>query len=66
MLNQQTITRLHMLSLQGMMRALSRQLDDPAIQKLGFDERFALMLDAENNDRESRKIERLMKAAKMR
>lgn len=66
MLNQQTMTQLQALGLQGMLRALSRQLDDLSIQKLSFDERFALLLDAESNDREGRKIERLLKAAKMR
>ena len=59
MLNQQTMAQLQALGLQGMLRALSRQLDDPSIQKLNFDERFALLLDAETGDREGRKIERL-------
>jgi len=45
---------------------LNRQLEEPSIQKLSFDERFALLLDAESSDREGRKIERLLKAAKMR
>ena len=66
MLNQQTMAQLQALGLQGMLRALNRQLDDPSIQKLNFDERFALLLDAETGDREGRKIERLLKAAKMR
>lgn len=66
MLNQQTMARLQSLGLQGMLRALNRQLDDPSVQKLNFDERFALLLDAETGDREGRKIERLLKAAKMR
>ena len=40
MLNQQTMAQLQALGLQGMLRALNRQLDDPSIQKLNFDERF--------------------------
>ena len=66
MLNQQTMSQLQGLGLQGMLRALNRQFDDPSIQQLNFDERFALLLDAETGDREGRKIERLLKAAKMR
>lgn len=66
MLNQLTIAQLQALALRGMHRALNRQLDDPSIQKLNFDERFAMLLDAEIADREGRKIERLLKAAKMR
>lgn len=66
MLNQQTMIQLQALGLQGMLRALNRQVEDPSIQKLNFDERFALLLDAETGDREGRKIERLLKAAKMR
>ena len=56
MLNQQTMAQLQALGLQGMLRALNRQLDDPSIQKLNFDERFVLLLDAETGDREGRKI----------
>lgn len=66
MLNQQTIARLQELGLSGMLRALNVQMDQPQMQKLGFDERFALLLDAEANEREQRRIERLLKAAKLR
>jgi DNA replication protein DnaC len=49
-----------------MLRVLNRQLDEPQTQKLSFDERFAMLLDAEVNDRDGRKIERLLKSAKLR
>ena len=66
MLNHQTTEILQRLGLQGMLRALNRQLEQPQTQKLSFDERFALLLDAETNDRENRRIERLLKSARMR
>lgn len=66
MLNHQTISQLQALGLHGMLRALNRQQEEPPSQKLSFDERFAMLLDAEHSDREGRKIERLLKAAKMR
>lgn len=66
MLNHQTTTQLQALGLHGMLRVLNRQLDEPQTQKLSFDERFAMLLDAEVNDRDGRKIERLLKSAKLR
>lgn len=66
MLNHQTTTQLQVLGLHGMLRVLNRQLDEPQTQKLSFDERFAMLLDAEVNDRDGRKIERLLKSAKLR
>lgn len=66
MLNHQTTIQLQALGLHGMLRVLNRQLDEPQTQKLSFDERFAMLLDAEVNDRDGRKIERLLKSAKLR
>jgi DNA replication protein DnaC len=66
MLNHQTTSKLDGLGLNGMLRALHLQLEQPNIQKLSFDERFAMLLDAEINDRENRKISRLLKSARMR
>jgi DNA replication protein DnaC len=66
MLNHQTTTQLQSLGLHGMLRVLNRQQDEPQTQKLSFDERFAMLLDAEVNDRDGRKIERLLKSAKLR
>lgn len=66
MLNNLTITKLQDLGLNGMARALGFQLEQPQVQKLGFDERFGMLLDAETSDRETRRIDRLLKAAKLR
>lgn len=51
------------LGLQGMAVAYERQLEAPALLKEAFDTKLGLMVDAENSERESRKIARLLKAA---
>jgi DNA replication protein DnaC len=66
MLNNLTVSNLHRLGLNGMARALTLQQEQPRVQKLSFEERFSMLLDAECNDRESRRIDRLLKAAKLR
>ncbi len=66
MLNNLTHSRLHELGLTGMARALDLQQEQPQMQKLSFDERFAILLDAEASERDARRIERLLKAAKLR
>lgn len=66
MLNSQTTTKLQELGLHGMLRAFTLQQEQAHSLKLGFEERFALLLDAEASDRENRRIGRLLKGAKMR
>ena len=66
MLNNLTHSRLHELGLTGMARALDLQQEQPQMQKLSFDERFAILLDAEASERDARRIERLLKVAKLR
>jgi DNA replication protein DnaC len=54
------------LGLSGMAIAYERQLEEPALLKQPFDTRLGLMMEAETSQRETRKIERLLKAAKLR
>lgn len=61
-----TSLRLSELGLHGMANAYDRQLSQPQLQQEAFDVRLGLMLDAEHSSRETRKIERLVKAARMR
>lgn len=61
-----TVQNLVSLGLHGMAVAYERQLETPALLKEAFDTRLGLMVDAENSERESRKIERLLKAARLR
>ena len=66
MLNQQTITQLHSLKLTGMLDALEQQQAQPHTHDLAFEERLALLVDREVLYRESRRLERLLKGARLR
>lgn len=66
MLNNQTQLQLNELSLKGALRALEFQYQQPDIHRLSLEERLGMLLDAEVSDRETRRIERLKKAAKLR
>lgn len=66
MLIQQTREHLHTLRLTGMLQALEEQLSQPAMAELSFEERFAILVDREVLYRENRRLERLLKGAKLR
>lgn len=66
MLNHLTYSRLHELGLNSMAKALELQQEQPQIQRLVFEERLGLLLDAEISARDTRRIERLLKAARLR
>jgi len=66
MLNQVTLSRLDELGLRGMAQALTLQWDHPEVSRMAFEERLGLLLDAEMTLRENRRIERLLKMAKLR
>lgn len=66
MLNNITMDKLHEFGLKGMSRALALQQENPEAQRLSFEERLGLLLDAEATDRDTRRIDRLLKAAKLR
>lgn len=63
MLNPITAQKLEQLGLRGMLRALQQTKD---INKLSFDERFGMLVDIELSERETRRVDRLIKAAKLR
>lgn len=66
MLIQQTLQYLDELKLIGMKNALQRQIEQPNTHNLGFEERLGLMVDEEKAYRYDKKIERLLKEAKLR
>ena len=66
MLNAITTQKLEQLGLKGMLRTLEYQQQQPEISKLCFEERLGMLVDAELSDRDNRKIDRLLKAAKLR
>jgi DNA replication protein DnaC len=66
MLNQPTITKLHDLRLAAMAEAWATQQQDPGMASATFDERFAMLVDAEHIARENRRIQRNLKQANLR
>lgn len=66
MLTQQTLTQLRALKLDGMARAFDEQRAAPAMQALAFDERFGLLVDREVAWRDTRRLARLLKAARLK
>src|SRR6266542_905977 len=66
MLTQHTLTRLRSLKLDGMARAFEEQLTQPASHALAFEERFGLLVDRESAWRDTRRLERLLKQARLK
>jgi len=66
MMMNQTLTKLTEMRLSAMGDEFIRQLELPAMTALPFEERFALMVEAEWRCRYNAKIERLLRSAKLR
>lgn len=66
MLLNDTLQRLHELRLAGMASALQEQLTNSACNALGFEERFALLVDREVNHRHDKRLAALLKRAKLK
>lgn len=66
MLNEPTNDKLHELRLSAMAEAWQAQQRDPGTHQLSFDERFALLVDAEHRARDNRRLTRLLKDAELR
>jgi DNA replication protein DnaC len=66
MLDNQTLDQLRRLRLSGMAAAFAQQLEQPSLQALSFEERFALLLDRELSLRENRRLNRLLQLARFR
>jgi DNA replication protein DnaC len=66
MLTQQTLTHLRTLRLDGMAHAFEEQLTQPVATGLAFEDRFGLLVDRELAWRDTRRLERLLKGAKLK
>ncbi|MDA8264736.1 MAG: IS21-like element helper ATPase IstB [Actinomycetota bacterium] len=66
MLTTPTIEGLHALKLPAMAAGLAEQQSSAHYNGLSFEERLGLLVDKELTDRESRRLERYLKAAKLR
>jgi DNA replication protein DnaC len=65
-LNDPTIEKLKAMNLEALADAWRGQQQQPDIAKLGFDERLAMLIDAEWLHRENRRLVRALKEAKLR
>lgn len=61
-----TLDQLRALGLTGMARALTDQLENAEYHALTFEERLGMLVDQETQDRANRRLERNLKAAKLR
>lgn len=66
MLTHPTIDKLHQLRLPGMARALSRQLADPDMEALSFEERLGLLVDEEATARDAARLQTRLRTASLR
>jgi DNA replication protein DnaC len=66
MMTHHTLTQLKSMKLDGMARALEEQLALPAAGELSFEERFGMLVDREAAWRDSRRLDRLLKLAKLK
>lgn len=66
MLNEPTIEKLKELKLDGMAAAFAEQQKNADYGALGFDERFGLVVDAEELHRENRRMTRYLEEAKLK
>jgi hypothetical protein len=66
MLQSPTIEKLHGLRLATMADAWQAQQRDAKVGALSFDERFSLLVDAEYQARDNRRLTRLLKDAQLR
>jgi DNA replication protein DnaC len=66
MLLQPTLAKMHEMKLSPMAEAFSRQIQEPQLATLAFEERVGMMIDAEYSARQERKITRRLQVAKLR
>ena len=66
MLTSPTLDKLFSLNLAGMARALAEQRESPAYAELPFEDRLGLLVDREATERENRRLERYLRAARLR
>src|SRR5689334_24243725 len=65
MMNQQTLDRLHSLRWFGLAEAWRRQMENPEVASLSFDERFSLLVDQHWTWRENQAMTRRLKKSKL-
>ncbi len=65
MLNEQTMEKLYAMKLVGMAEGMKRQMETN-MDSLSFEERFAMLVDAQHLHQENKRMKRLMKNARLK
>ena len=66
MMTQQTLDMLYDMKLTAMAEGFSEQLGQPDLTELSFEDRFAMLVDRQWNFKENRRMDRLLKTAKLK
>ena len=66
MLTQPTIDKMHTMKMTSLAEAFERQLHSPEFAQLSFEERVGMMIDAEHDAREQRRLTRRLQWARLR
>lgn len=66
MLMQPTLEKLHSMKLTGMAEAVRRQMEDPEISRLNFEERLSLLVDHQWDWRQNKALARRLKNARFK
>ena len=66
MMTQQTLDKLHDMKLTAMADAFAQQLGQPDLGELSFEDRFAMLVDRQWTFKEDRRMNRLLKTARLR
>ena len=59
-MNDQTISKLHEMKLNGMAEAYQEQANIKEFQKMSFENRFSLLVDLEHSRRKNNRLQRLI------
>ncbi|MFO7558526.1 MAG: ATP-binding protein, partial [Desulfobacterales bacterium] len=66
MLTEQTLEKLHAMRLNGMADAFKEQMMQPDMNELSFEERFAFLVDRHWTWREDRRLQTLLRNARLK
>jgi DNA replication protein DnaC len=66
MLNEQTFDKLYLMKLIGMAEGFKEQLEQPSFRELSFEERFGMVVERQWAWKENKRLNRLLKDAKLK
>lgn len=66
MLNEQTLEKLYAMKLAGMAEEMKKQMESATMDGLAFEERFAMLVDAQHLHQENKRLKRLLESARLK